>query len=403
MTAGAERPAGDEHEHLPFDTRLHIALTEIGATHDVVAAAQGAYFHKIYRESGAGFGWGDEGYRPKYRPGWAEQDLLDHAAVPLEPPSICGMLYPRQRHILSSEPGHGKTWLGLYAAAEVMKDGKPVVWINTDDAPEAEIRERLNLLGVDDGRIAGLFHYFRPDRKARIPDDCTQLPEIAALAREHRPTLAVVDSFNPTLGLQGLNYLDETEVEQGWQTFARPFTDVGAAFLALDHLTKATDGRGRYSVGSQRKLAGCSVHIGMKPITSFSRGLVGRVGLIVHKVRSGFLGGQGHTFGDFVLNAETGMFTAGIEDSKSENAAGDFRPTVLMERVSRVLEDAYPHGMSANALQENVRGGRAKTIREAAAYLAEDRYAERKPKGAGFQYVSVKPYREREGFWEETA
>lgn len=328
--------------------------------------------------------------------GWARQPFLGLAAVPIEPPTIGGMLYPRQRHIFSSEPGHGKTWVGLWFAAEVMKDNRPVVWVNTDDAPEAELLERLLALGVTEAQIEAWWHYYRPDRAAGLvaDDHGIEVSEIRKLAKDVEPTLVVLDSFNPTLGLQGLNYMDETEVEAAWRIFASPFTDVGAAFLALDHLTKAADNRGRYSIGSQRKLAGCSVHIGMKPVTGqpFGRGVTGRAALTVHKDRSGHLGPQGSTLGDFVLNSETGHMTvAYVEASQSENADGDFRPTEIMKRVSAALQES-PAGLSMSALEREVKG-KAATIREATQALLDDRYVTREPnRNGGFTYRSDTPY-----------
>jgi AAA domain len=332
---------------------------------------------------------------PPYLPGWAVQDFLSHAATPPEPPSVgtATWLYPGQRHALVAEPGHAKTWLALVEAVEVMKAGGVVVWVNTDNAPEAQLRERLNLLGADDGMIRGLFRYVRPNRKALVPDDRTQLPEIVGLAREHEPVLAVMDSFNPTLALQRLNYMDETEVDEGWRTLATPFTDVGAAFLVLDHLAKSTESRGRFAIGSQRKLAGCDVHVGMKLKQPFGRGQNGRAYLVTQKDRNGYLV-EGKAFGDFTINAETSLFSAGIEPHDDS----PFRPTVLMERVSDFVLREGP--CSQNAIQQGVQGNRESIILALETLIAEG-YIERKQTGQKRVHTHARAYSERDesGEW----
>jgi hypothetical protein len=332
---------------------------------------------------------------PPYLPGWAVQDFLSHAATPPEPPSVgtATWLYPGQRHALVAEPGHAKTWLALVEAVEVMKAGGVVVWVNTDNAPEAQLRERLNLLGADDGMIRGLFRYVRPTRKALVPDDVTQLPEIVGLAREHEPVLAVMDSFNPTLALQRLNYMDETEVDEGWRTLGTPFTDVGAAFLVLDHLAKSTESRGRFAIGSQRKLAGCDVHVGMKLKQPFGRGQNGRAYLVTQKDRNGYLV-EGKAFSDFTINAETSLFSARIEPHDDS----PFRPTVLMERVSDFVLREGP--CSQNAIQQGVQGNRESIILALETLIAEG-YIERTQTGQKRVHTHARTYSERDesGEW----
>ena len=74
-----------------------------------------------------------------------------------------------------------------------------------------------------------------------------------------RVTLAIYDA---SVGAFDLAHLDDGkrgDAEKFARLFVRPFWQQGIATVVIDHVTKSKDGRGRYAIGSERKLGGADV------------------------------------------------------------------------------------------------------------------------------------------------
>jgi hypothetical protein len=161
---------------------------------------------------------------------------------------------------------------------------------------------------------------------------------------------------------------------------ADPLCEEGAAFVALDHVVKNSDNRGRYAYGSERKGTGSHVHLGLRVVEPFGRDTTGEARLTVHKDREGFL--ERPVAGLFVLESENGRCTWRIESDESHGPDG-FRPTNYMERVSPYLELRDPEAQPLSRVENQVTG-KAEYIRQAVeALLAENYLTENEgPRGA---------------------
>ena len=167
----------------------------------------------------------------------------------------------------------------------------------------------------------------------------------------------------------------------------------GLATITIDHVTKSKDGRGRYSIGSERKLGGSDVHLGFEVVKPLHRGSTGLMRIVTHKDRRGFLprprAGELHLSSDPASHAITWDFRPASEES----AAGGWRPTNLMERVSRYLE-RQSDTVKVGNIYRDVQGKRDYLI-EAVRFLVGDGYATEKPGNHGSRLIrSTKPYRE---------
>jgi hypothetical protein len=312
--------------------------------------------------------------------GWKILDIRSLATEPMSPPEILGLFYLGQRHILSGEPDVGKTWLALYAAAQELIAGNPVLWINTDDMPYRELFERLESLGATD-LSPEMFRYVQPEIPAKDLD--------VRLLADSDIRLAVFDSFNAALELDGRDPLSTNDVQAFWRKFATPLTRAGTAFVAIDHVTKSEDRNKRYSFGAERKLSGTSVHIGMRTGQPFGRGTdEGYAYIDTHKDRSGFL--PRPSAGRFFMETVVNQINCRIEPPSEDEAHGE--PTVLMERVSQTLAAHAPNALSQNQI-EKLTKGKATYIRDALELLVERGHVARKPKGAsGVAYTHVFSY-----------
>jgi AAA domain len=301
---------------------------------------------------------------------WEPLNIIELAANPPSPPEVAGLFYVGRRHVVSGEFESGKSWLALAAAADELKAGHGVVWVDADAMGAGDILERLRCLGVSDDAIVARFAYIEPD-EASTADDRAALTE---WAERHDCRLALLDAFNPILAVHGLDLMSNTDVERFYTTVVDRLCDAGCAVVLLDHRVKNPDASKRYSIGSERKASGAEVHISMVTIgEGFGRGKVGRSKLLVQKDRPGYLTRPCHGILVIDSHPEDGSCSWRIESDGATAPSGVWAPTELMERVSRYLE-LHPDGQSRHAIEDAVKG-KADYLRKAIDALIAESYA----------------------------
>ena len=317
---------------------------------------------------------------------WQPLNLLDLAANPPEPPKIGGLVYRAKRVLLSGETESLKTWLALILAKAEMDAGFAVAWADLDAMGAGELLDRLRLLGVSDETISERFLHFEPTETLKNG----RLDDVCALLRDHAVRLFVVDAFNPMLNLHGLDPSSTTEVETFWREVAAPITLAGASPTLLDHVVKNARAGDKYAYGSERKASGTNQHIGFKLLEPLARGGTGRTLLTTHKDRGGYL--PRPTIGRLVLVSEGEHIGYSLEAERSRSG-GAFRPSVLMERVSRALE-TRSEPASQTWVEENVHG-KVPALRVALTLLVDEGYVTREVTSQGWtRHTSQRPYRE---------
>jgi hypothetical protein len=280
-----------------------------------------------------------------------------------------------------------KTWLALILCKAELDIGLPVCWVDLDAMGPGAMLERLQLLGVTDEQI-GDFLYYEPSGQLTA----TPKTDLTATIAARGIRLCVIDAFNPILSMHALDPNSVTDVEQFWTHIADPICRAGAAPVLLDHVVKNADNRGKYSAGSERKASGSIVHLGFRSLELLRQGGTGRSVLSVHKDRPGYL--QRPDVGRLILDATTtGQITYRIDPDKSHEQDGTFRPTALMEKVSRQL-DRETAPLSTKQI-EDIKLGKADYVRKALVALAEDGYILRSdgPHGANL-YAHIRAFRE---------
>ncbi len=274
-----------------------------------------------------------------------------------EPPAFLNrsdgprLLYGGKSHVISGEPESCKGWLAVYASAERLASHEHVLYVDFEDTA-ATIVARLIALGVDEQAIIERFHYIQP---AEPLGDASWSDLKLALAPG--PTLAVIDGVTEALALHGLELRDNTDVAKWLALLPRRLTAGGTTVMQIDHVGRDREARDRNPIGAQHKLAGIDVHYALEVIEPFGRGLEGQVKITVPKDRYGHVrehAEEGRRIADMRLSSlEDGRVE--IELIPPEARTGDsFRPTALMERVSRAIEDAP--GLSKNAVRRSVSG-----------------------------------------------
>ena len=202
------------------------------------------------------------------------------------------LFYRGKVHSVHGESESGKTWLALCAVAECLNAGEPVLYIDFEDDAKG-VGGRLLLLGVPRSIVTNpaVFSYVRPE--AGWSTD-TERKAFEDLLSEWF-SLAVLDGVTESMGLFGLVGKDNDNVATWQRTLPNAISRAtGAAVVCIDHVTKSTDGRGRFAIGGQQKMAGLSgAAFIIEPDSAFGRGLAGDASVRVGKDRPGFLRGIG--------------------------------------------------------------------------------------------------------------
>lgn len=308
-----------------------------------------------------------------------------------------GLFYPGRVHSIASESEGGKTWLALHASMTELSRARGVIYLDFED-DEGGVVGRLLHLGTSRERIRDHFAYIRPSddiRKAANGRDLAQ-----ALG-DLRPSLVVIDGITEAMTLHGLELKDNGDVARFGTLLPRRIADRGPAAVALDHVTKDRDGRGRYAIGGVHKLNGVNgAAYLLENRSAFGIGITGRSTLFVAKDRPAqlrqhaFRAGAGmHWFADLVLESVVVDGTPLLNSSLCvpEPQTEGFRPTVLMARVSEAIAKAA-RPLSMTEIRDCVTGKNA-DVRTAVAALVDDGYLAVESGARGAQMHSlVKPY-----------
>src|SRR5262249_23447102 len=142
------------------------------------------------------------------------------------------------------------------------------------------------------------------------------------------------------------------------------------------------------------KLGIVEAHLSFHPVTTFGRGKTGKASITIHKDRFGHLPRGKCAELELTSDAASGRLTWKIRFTEGEpDPFGEFRPTCLMERVSKYLESCT-EPVSRNAVLNDVPGKDAGK-RQAIDCLIREGHVEAEPGPRNSQLLrSVRPYRE---------
>ncbi len=306
-------------------------------------------------------------------------------AKPSEPPVHCGLIYKRKRHAVSGPPEAAKTLLVLIIALEAERAGTRVAFIDFESGP-AETRRLLEDLGATLEEIAAIDYY---EAEGSPEDD-----DLQRLFIDTGVELVIIDAAAGAYNASGLDEEKRKDIEAWANAWVRPLWRAGIATILVDHVVKNRNNRGAFAIGGERKLGGVDVHLGLAAVSQMSRGKSGLIKITTHKDRPAWL--PRPRTGDLELHSDptTHAITWRIKPASDDTADPiGWRPTVLMERVSRYLErqtDEVP----VTAIYKNVKG-KKEYVAEATLFLIGDSFATERPGNRGSRLIrSIKPYRE---------
>jgi hypothetical protein len=271
---------------------------------------------------------------------------------PTEPPDLCGLIYSGKRHALSGPPEATKTLTALIFGLEHLRAAEDRRFALIDfEMGERATRLLLNDLCATLEEIARVY-YVAPDGPPTSAD--------LVVLSEAGVTLAVIDSAAGAYAVSGLDDNKRGDAEtfsRGWIT---PMWQFGITTIVLDHVVKNAEARGRYAIGSERKLGTVDVQFGFEAVRALSRGGHGLVKIAVHKDRPGHLTRPHAAELELRSDPDTHKITWTFKPAGGDSQAGNgdstaWRPTVLMDRVLEYISQ-HPEPIARTTLAKSVTG-----------------------------------------------
>lgn len=307
------------------------------------------------------------------------------------------LAYPKRLNLLMGETESGKTWAALHGCCQELEVGNHVLFVDYEDAIE-NLVDRLLALGATPAAIATNFSYI---------DGPPVFDELAAgllgslFSSRGAPSLAVYDGVTAAMSALGLDPDRGVDVARFYNGGPRWLAEAGCAVLLVDHVAKDREARGRWAIGSERKISGLDgAAYSLEIVKPFGRERTGEAKLLVSKDRVGHIRqheGPGRAAAKFELVARPGgNVSAQLHPPVGGDKEGRFRPTVLMERVSRTLE-ASTKPLSARGVRVST-VGKASVLDLALELLVNEGFVTTEPGPRGSSlHRSITPFRATEG------
>jgi AAA domain len=269
---------------------------------------------------------------------------------PTEPPSVCGLLYRGKRHAISGPPEAAKTLAALILGLEHVRADLGAFALIDFEMGEHATRLVLQDLGATIDEVAAVY-YVSPDG----PPASEDIEAIAAAG----VTLAIIDSAAGAYNVSGLDDYKRADAEQFSRSWVAPLWERDVTTVVLDHVVKNSETRGRFAIGSERKLGAVDVHLGFEPVRPFSRGGQGLIRVTTHKDRPGHLTRPHPAELELVSHPDTHAIAWTFKPASGDAVDGaSWRPTGLMERVLAHVAEPWYEPLSRSALAEAVKGRR---------------------------------------------
>jgi len=300
------------------------------------------------------------------------------------------LLYPGRVHAFNAETESGKSWIALYSCVQEIEAENHVVYIDFEDQAKG-ITDRLKDLGLTQESIHEFFHYTRPSDA--ISAQSKEL--IKASVESMGPTLVIIDGVTEVMAMNSWSIIDNDDVAKFLEALPRPIARLGPAVVLIDHVVKNKEGRGKFGIGGQHKLAGIDgAAFGLEVLRPFGRERDGLARIVITKDRPGHLYKAAT---DTKVVAHMRLLSLGGQVNLAlvcPDGAGDddHSPRLeLMEKITRHME-YQTEPQSKNAIRKAVTGASSQII-EAIMFLVDGGHlAEADSHGGYPRYILAKPF-----------
>lgn len=263
-------------------------------------------------------------------------------------------LYPGEIHDIHGYSGSGKSWVGLGLAAQEIKAGNGVLWVDYEQSP-AIVVGRLRDLGLTVEEISERFGYMRPES---FPFTGTAAEKEYSAVLEANPfSLVVLDGVNQSFSLAGYDTHSTDDANAWHRLVPLKAAKYGAAVVQIDHTVKNKEGDVTHAYGAQAKRSNVAVSIGaVATQQALKPGYQGKLELVIYKDRHGQLRARSQPYknGDhiatFVMEKDNSfrfdpvnelayspLTKAGVLDGHADLAADDPRHTAKIGTLNGAI------------------------------------------------------------------
>ncbi len=318
------------------------------------------------------------------RDSWVPLNLNDLPETPPVKPDLGGtnLVYPGKRHVFSGPPESAKTLAAYCILIQIARGGGNGILIDFEMGGY-DARKRLTELGATRGEIDRIL-YIEPE----VPANVARIRPLIEL----NPQLVVIDAGAGVYALEGLDDNKRGDVEKVASIYIKSFWRAMISTILIDHVVKDNEARGRFVIGSERKLGGADVHLGFETMKEISRGTAGKYKITTHKDRGGYLK-RGYLAD---LNLDSDPQTHNIAWSFTEPVIvtddhGEMRPSIKMEQISNKLT-GLTERLTVNEVKDLI-GGNRKMAGRAINLMVNEGYldAEDGPRGSK-HLLLTRPY-----------
>lgn len=298
-----------------------------------------------------------------------------------------GIFYRGRVNGVHGDSTAGKTWTALVACVQHMEAGGHALFLDMEDSP-AGITGRLIALGMQKHLILERFHY------VQVEDSLSRnMAQVVAIVERFGDVFVVVDSVGEALALDGLNADVDADVAFWFTNVARQIARVGGTPLLLDHRPKSGDGE-LWPIGSQRKRAAITgAQYLQEALSPFSREKAGAARIKCAKDRNGFYAQREVVAVLHVTPNGDGSVRVLLEAQGSSDPSAEFRPTVLMHKVSQVL-GLHSEPLTFNGITDRVKGKRTGIRMAVDALIAEGYVTTADGPRGSVLHTSARPFSE---------
>ncbi len=330
---------------------------------------------------------------------WLAGSPMDPAAVGLEPlPTISGFpfLHAGMAANIAGPTGGGRSYLIEACLYDAALAGGHCLYLGdevTEDefnARAAEITKRRSEQ-VDDELRAALSNCRYLDLPTTLAQAWKQPKQWAAAVSAHGYEVVVLDPLSSAAQALGLNFNnDGPEYLEFYGKLIQPLRAAGIATVSLDNMG--------YDERAQKRAKGVSEKGHKADLTFWCKALEEPTGLLLtaDKVRATRCA---HKRGDRwqILKYEQRLTHIGPDH---HDEPPPFRPTFLMEKVSRFLE-AQTEALARNAVLRALPYKTA-NVDKALNALVDDGFVDRSKHGQAHKHKSLHPYRKNDNRDPET-
>jgi hypothetical protein len=299
-------------------------------------------------------------------------------------PGCDGWLIRGKRYLAFSPSGVGKSLGTLAVGVEVVRHGGTVAIIDVENGADEYARRLENIVGDDQELLAACSGHLRYYEYPGLSMEWGEGEWVEAVAD---CDLVVLDSSRNVLSALGLAEDANDDYSHFMARIVIPLSKAGKTTLILDNVGHEGD----HPRGASAKRDLNEVLFSLTAPAEFDAQTEGR--LIWRRTRQRFAGAIPKAL-EQRLGGGTYDPPVAVSDHGEEGSAEKFRPTFLMEQVSRLVE--YEPGASLTFIEQHVKG-KAIHVRHAVQVLVEEGWMRHElgPRDSK-QHHSVTPYRKPE-------